>query len=476
MWRLLFIVVFATSSLVAAPEGQALIFGKVAFAESTLMQITWLEDVMLEKKGQLQADVNPMGEFYLPIRLEKLQKYELYFSGQTIPLYLEPGDRLEINFNAGSLHMAKLSGRGSEKTKVANDLNRLYPYERPAQHTQTPQFSFGYGRNQLEMMQKLSFDNYGKEVDRRKEKKLLALDTLAAEVDSNFRSLLDMEIRAKWAGDVLIFLSTHRDYSYQDFLNKYPGLESELFALGLGEAQYLENPVYIRFLAAYIQFHSQQPYLPTMLPIEDYYELVSTKLSGGLKELLQAKILAKQLKRRNIDFYNSRKTAFEAGIENPWILDELLKLSGEISAFSTGAPATEFELYAADSSLVSLKAFQGQYVFISFWATWCKPCINNFELNKSRKVAWEEKGVQFINIAIKNEREDWLGMINRNENIRGINLLADKEMSEQLQKDYRFSGLPHYIIVDAEGKLLFVKNQNTGDLSKMENELFRLIK
>lgn len=469
---ILLLAVLITGSLAA--QERALIFGKINFGQSTLMQLSWLEDVMLQKKGQLQADVNPEGEFFLPVPCDKLTRYELYYSGQSIPVYLEPGDKVEMNFNAGSMHMAKFAGKGSEKTQLAGQLNRIYPFERAAQHVQTPHFSFGQGRNQAEMVEKLSFASYVKETDRRKEKKLAAFDTLKNTASEDFANYLEMEIRAKWGGDIMMYLNKHPDVSIDESIATSSQVYSELSPYAEMDAVYLENAGYIRFLAAFINHYNLRLPREMQRNLDEYYALTEQHLTGGGRELIQAKILANQLKRRNMGFFDSKIQFLEANMQHRWILDELVSLGAEVNSFATGAPAEDFELMSNDSVLYKLSNEKGKVQFLSFWATWCAPCLQNFERNKSEKKALAEQGISFVNIAIKNEHDEWMAELESNTNISGINLLADKEMSEKLQRDYRFSGLPHYVIIDKEGKLVFLKNQNKGSLEKLKSELLQL--
>ncbi len=44
-------------------------------------------------------------------------------------------------------------------------------------------------------------------------------------------------------------------------------------------------------------------------------------------------------------------------------------------------------------------------VFVSFWATWCQPCREEFPLVSRLAREWQPKGVRFISVAIR-DRED----------------------------------------------------------------------
>lgn len=52
---------------------------------------------------------------------------------------------------------------------------------------------------------------------------------------------------------------------------------------------------------------------------------------------------------------------------------------------STPAPARDFTLQSLAGENVTLSDFQGQWVLVNFWATWCPPCVS--EMPYLQKVA-----------------------------------------------------------------------------------------
>lgn len=45
---------------------------------------------------------------------------------------------------------------------------------------------------------------------------------------------------------------------------------------------------------------------------------------------------------------------------------------------------------------VSLDTFKGKTIFINFWATWCRPCLNEMPSIKKAKEILEKNGVVFL--------------------------------------------------------------------------------
>ena len=60
-----------------------------------------------------------------------------------------------------------------------------------------------------------------------------------------------------------------------------------------------------------------------------------------------------------------------------------------------------FSLYDINGNLVNFKQFEGSYLLVNFWATWCKPCVNEIpSLNNLHKKLSINNNFQVIAINI----------------------------------------------------------------------------
>lgn len=127
-----------------------------------------------------------------------------------------------------------------------------------------------------------------------------------------------------------------------------------------------------------------------------------------------------------------------------------------------GKPAPQFvgfENYNGGKN--SLSDFKGKYVYIDIWATWCKPCIVQFPFLKKLQDRYKGKNIEFLSISTddnrktaktwKGARSKWRKMV-KDKKLGGTHLWAAKDTL--LDYDYLIYGIPRFILVDPEGKLI----------------------
>ena len=112
-----------------------------------------------------------------------------------------------------------------------------------------------------------------------------------------------------------------------------------------------------------------------------------------------------------------------------------------------GSQAPDFALENLKGKKVELKELLKQGpVLISFWATWCKPCIK--ELNELQKVykQYKEEGFEILAIDVDGPRS----FSKVKSMVKGLKwdfpVLWDK--SKKTYRSYHVLGIPHTVLID----------------------------
>jgi len=120
-----------------------------------------------------------------------------------------------------------------------------------------------------------------------------------------------------------------------------------------------------------------------------------------------------------------------------------------------GSPSPTFDYENVNGGKTSLESLKGKFVYIDVWATWCGPCIAEIPALKEVEKEYHGKNIEFVSISIddKKDYEKWKKMVADKE-LKGIQLFADNDWKSDFVKKYAIDGIPRFILIDTEGKIV----------------------
>lgn len=124
-----------------------------------------------------------------------------------------------------------------------------------------------------------------------------------------------------------------------------------------------------------------------------------------------------------------------------------------------GKPASEFVLKDLDNSEVSLAEFKGKVLIVDFWATWCKPCIEQMPTYVSLQSQYQSQGFTIIGIST-DETADVVRKFAAKHRLNFPLLMAD----EKVKRDYGgISVIPTIFVIDKNGMVRYVYKGSPPD-------------
>jgi thiol-disulfide isomerase/thioredoxin len=169
-----------------------------------------------------------------------------------------------------------------------------------------------------------------------------------------------------------------------------------------------------------------------------------------------------------------KKEHFTEGLLPP--IETLYKRQlSTIGSLVKGAPAPNFKLPDLNGKQVSLSDFKGKVVYIDLWASWCGPCLTEMPYLKKLKEKFEGKNIELVSISIDTKKEKWLSKIAALK-LDGVQLI-DSIGSEnsRIAKDYKIHGVPHYVLIDKNGKIASSFAPRPSEAAEVEKAINALL-
>ena len=144
-------------------------------------------------------------------------------------------------------------------------------------------------------------------------------------------------------------------------------------------------------------------------------------------------------------------------------MDELVQKWDNISV---GNPSPDFKATDINGKEYSLSDFEGKYVYIDIWATWCGPCKREAPFLKELEEVYKDEDIYIISLSCDSDREAWEKHLVQEEK-EGIQIIL--EPNSTFLDDYMVVGIPHFLLLDKEGKIM---NPKMSRPSNPETKVF----
>lgn len=147
-----------------------------------------------------------------------------------------------------------------------------------------------------------------------------------------------------------------------------------------------------------------------------------------------------------------------------------------INAQSSNSKAPNFKLEDINSKTIELNELIGKGpVVICFWATWCKPCVD--ELNEYKKLYEEidNKTITFVAVSIDDERSmsKVEPFVKRNK----LPFITLFDSNKDVARKFSVQSVPYTFVLDKDGKIVYNHSgYKKGDEIKIKEKLIELLK
>lgn len=398
-----------------------------------------------------KAQAGPLGEFVHQFRTDRPGMVQVWTQGSdSFTLYLTPGSKDTITVTKDTLI---ISGTNSAYNRCLKTVNDYQKYSDKLVYMQPH-----------ELRGITSLEQYHRLADARMRQALDAVNTsgLNEEFLAEQRAHIDYIRRS-------IFIHIARQLSRKeklpedwqreltevinssvngDYLRSYRGIGFFVNSLVMMQFTNLENgdlkeiKDYVSFLFdRYRKFFTGDnlQYMQAQLIYEDEFQGSKTPSIPQLYETYKAEF-------PNSPFLN---------VLEPGVKENLRFQNSRITD-------KDYHILTCDSTITCLedavKPFKGKVVYIDVWATWCGPCLKEFQYLPALKEKAHNMDVVYLYISIDRpeERKKWEKTIAYHQ-LKGYHLLVNEKLGKslytELGNERQILSIPCFVIIDKTGKI-----------------------
>lgn len=369
---------------------------------------------------------------------------KLFYGMESLLLYMEPGDMPILTFDGSGLRDS-YSFEG-EKAAAVRYLNSVELISLPDHDYALP---FEEYRVKLEKV--------GKDAV-----KLLEANDLSSVGD--FVEMEKSRIRYAYATPLLMYPMAHRimtgsmDYvpeqGYYDVVESYVVEDEELVCLDeyrafVAEAMHVLDPSGRDLTGIYPKTVAQMKFAA------DRFE------SQKVREMIMHHIAAAYVDNFGVKDITEMENLYHTYVKDTLLLASYAAKHDRWDLTRAGKVSPGFRAADIDGNVHTLTEFRGKYVYIDMWATWCAPCRQETPYLKTLAEEFNDAQIVFLGLSVDKDKEAWENMV-RGGGLPGIQLYLGT--NSRFQEAYRVEGIPRFILLDKEGKII------DNDMSRPSSE------
>lgn len=397
-------------------------------------------------KEKIKATVDEAGSFSEKVMLKEPTVATLAYGGERTGMYLEPGNSVTIAFNTAEFdETMTYTGNGAGPN---NYLAAKFLFE----ESLSSDWRSLFGSPTAEFI---------KQADEIKAKMEAFYNEKTAGNSDLSADFLQMEKQN------LLIADANKRLAYPEYFEyltkeEAPEMPADYYAflskIDRNNEQMLQSQDFRQYLESYASYKAKSM-------VEDNEEefaiaqaqsdLIATISDNQkIKDFSYYRLMGNLLYEHGANIPENIVATFKENCKNEEYVTETMEEYNKWGAIAVGQEAPGWNYEKINGEMVALKDLQGKVVYVDVWATWCGPCKAELPHLEALIDKYEEGGkIVFTSVSIDENKDAWEKMVTEKE-MKGVQVFADKAWKSSICQDYLIKGIPRFMLIDVEGKII----------------------
>ena len=441
-------------SFLTQAQQRVVVFGKIKNPTSRTLSLKYDENAINGSQVVVETDIDGNGEYAVAIDLDAPCPVYLEYNNKTTLLFLAPGNRLEIDFdNVNFYQSMKFNGFGFNDNSFLHRYILKYGMRDVFQESIVfPGISVADSiYNKMNELSPADFTAYISE-RQQSERAFYENDPIQQDLSIELKAYFNSMITYKWTSYLFAYakMQNERSVILPDEFYIF------LWDLEISNDEAIIHPSYGAFLDIYLDYAYTSMHGDTITDkLQQFallFELAEMQLDGFAEEYMLGRLLAQVIKPTNIPFVTAYYEKFmDASIVKSYRV-AVEDIYNRALTFADQQTAPLFTLQNLEGEDITLQNLRGKLVYISFWASWCQPCLKEQQESLSNRLELKDRDIVFLYVSVDDNKEKWQQFLEQHPNY-GINVWTEGRSSD-VSRLYNVISLPHYFLLDRQGRFV----------------------
>lgn len=456
---------------------KAVIYGRISNTTATGIKVSYKTSTLVDSWKDFKSTIDKKGNYKVVLDITSLQEVILNVGDKYQQLFIEPNDSLNYSTDARDFYVkASYSGVGSKnnlfKHKYYNEFGHIYNM---IDYRTVMYFAQTSNEKGLIIALDSIYNYYSNFLEKHKN-----------EITNDFYNRSKIEIYYQFLCKKLFYAPFNINVKFKGGVRPKMSAYSEYYSfldtLSLDNDSLLQYKIYNDFLYHYaiikrdflMSSSNREP--SYIYSSKGMYIISDFLFTGKTREHMMTNFtilcLERETQKPRDKIYSMFKNDVSDSVYVNLVEKAYAKNKDRIELLKEGDTFPTFSLTDMKGNTISNESLKGKVVYMDFWATWCKGCMQDMPDSKAlkEKLSQSNSKVEFLYFNCSDTQDKWKAAIAKHK-IEGTHIYMENNKAIEM---FSIKGYPTYFVLDKTGIISKIdsrpSDENTYKLLKELSE------